>query len=65
MEEIDLYRTGAAMIQQHGENAAIEAAMKSDAMLAKGDVKGAKIWREIVKKIDILQSQKIDGITQH
>ena len=65
MKEIDLYRTAVEMIKQHGENAAIQAALKSDKLLDKGDMEGAKVWREIVKKIDILQAQKTDGITQH
>jgi hypothetical protein len=65
MEDIDLYRTAAEMIKQHRENATIEAAMKSDAMLAKGDMVGAKVWREVAKRITVLQDQKTDGITQH
>jgi hypothetical protein len=65
MQGIDLYRAASEMIKQHGENATIEAAMKSDAMMARGDMKGAKVWREIVKRITILQDQKMDGVTQH
>ena len=65
MQNLDLYRSAAEMLKQHGEDASVQAAMKSDAMLAKGDMEGAKVWREIVKKIDILRTQKPDGITQH
>ena len=65
MQDIDLYRTAALMIKQHGEDATLQAAMKADALMAKGDMKGAKVWQEVVKKIDILQNQKADGITQH
>ena len=65
MEDIDIYRSAAAMIKQHGEDAALQAAMKSDALLKKGDMEGAKVWREIVKKIDFLQAQKPDNVTQH
>ena len=35
--DLDVYRSAHALIQQHGEWAAIEAAMKADAMLDKGD----------------------------
>ncbi|MBI3440907.1 MAG: hypothetical protein HY052_03740 [Proteobacteria bacterium] len=65
MEEIYLYRSAAAMIKQHGENASMEAALKSDAMLKKGDTKGAKVWRDVIKRIDILQARKPDNVTQH
>ena len=33
--EIDIYRSAHALIDQHGEGAAIQAAMKADAMLDK------------------------------
>ncbi len=39
--DLDVYRSAHALIQQHGEAAAIEAAMKADAMLDKGDLEGA------------------------
>jgi hypothetical protein len=48
MEDLDLYRSAAAMIKQHEEDAAMQAAMKSDALLKKGDMAGAKVWREVV-----------------
>lgn len=36
--EIDVCRSAHALIQQHGEGAAIQAAMKANAMLDKGDL---------------------------
>jgi hypothetical protein len=65
MLEIDLYRTAAEMIKIHGEDANLHAAMKSDQLLDAGDTVGAKVWRDIVKRIEILQLQKTDRITQH
>lgn len=65
VDEIDIHRAVAEMIKQHGENATIEAAMKSDRLMARGDMQGAKVWREVVKKIAALQDQKTEGITQH
>ncbi len=41
--EIDVYRSAHALIQQHGEAAAMEAAMKADAMPDKGDLDGAAV----------------------
>lgn len=37
--DLDIYRSAHALIQQHGEAAAIEAAMKADALLDKGDLR--------------------------
>ena len=38
---IDLYRSAISLIDQHGEDAGLEAAMQADAMLDKGDLEGA------------------------
>ncbi|MFP6900793.1 MAG: hypothetical protein VCA36_07595 [Opitutales bacterium] len=35
---LDIYRSAHALIQRHGEGAAIQAAMITDAMLDKGDL---------------------------
>ena len=53
--EIDVYRSAHALIQQHGEGAAIQAAMKTDAMLGKGDLDAAAVWRRIVAAVNELQ----------
>ena len=53
--EIDVYRSAHALIQQHGEAAAIEAAMKADAMLDKGDLDGYAAWRRILRAVEDLQ----------
>ena len=42
---LDVYRSAHALIQRHGEAAAVEAAMKADAMLDEGDLDGAAVWR--------------------
>ena len=45
-EPLDIYLSAHAPIQQHGDAAAIEAAMKADAILDKGDLDGAVFrWR--------------------
>tara|TARA_R110002096_G_scaffold368322_2_gene561546 strand:- start:299 stop:457 length:159 start_codon:yes stop_codon:yes gene_type:complete len=38
--EIDLYRTAALMVEQHGDDAEWEAAKKADAFLDRGDIIG-------------------------
>jgi hypothetical protein len=37
---IDIYRSAAVLIRKHGEDAALEAAQRADAMLEKGDMEG-------------------------
>jgi hypothetical protein len=65
MEDIDLYRTASEMIKHHGDDAALHAALKADALLAKGDMHGAKVWRGVIKKIEILLKQNAEEQTRH
>ena len=62
---MDHYRTASEMIRHHGDEAALQAALKADALLAKGDMQGAKVWRGVVKKIEILLKQSAEGQTRH
>ena len=52
--DLDIYRSAHALIQQHGEAAAVEGAMSADAMLDEGDLDGAAVWRRIVAAINEL-----------
>ena len=42
--EIDVYLSAKLLIDQHGDEAAIQAAIEADAMLDKGDLDGAAVW---------------------
>ncbi len=63
VSEIDIYRSAKLLIDQHGEDAGLEAAMQADAMLEKGDVEGAATWRRIVKAVEELQRQEPGPMT--
>lgn len=52
--KIDVYRTANLFIQQHGEDAAIQAAMKADEMLARGDMDGKAVWMRVIEAIEEL-----------
>jgi hypothetical protein len=38
--DLDIYRSAPVLVKQHGQDAPIEAAMRADAMLEKGDLDG-------------------------
>ncbi len=52
--DLDIYRTANILVKQHGEDAPIEAAMRADAMLEKGDLDGYAVWRRILRAVDEL-----------
>jgi len=58
---IDIYRTANLMIQQHGEEASIQAAMKADEMLAQGNLDGKAVWLGVIKAIEELQASEPEG----
>ncbi len=40
LPDLDIYRSANLLVKQHGKDAPIEAAMRADAMLEKGDLGG-------------------------
>ena len=51
---LDIYRTAKVLVDQHGEDAPIHAAMTADELMAKGDLDGQAIWKLILKAIEEL-----------
>ncbi len=56
--DLDVYRSAKLFIEQHGDEAAIQAAYQADAMLDKGDLDGAAVWRRIVRAVEELQREE-------
>ncbi len=47
--DLDIFRSAQVLVKQHGPDAPIEAAMRADAMLDKGDLDGCAVWKRIIK----------------
>ena len=58
VSDLDIYRSAKLLIDQHGDEAPIFAAMEADAMLDKGNLDGAAVWRRIVKAVEELQRKE-------
>ncbi len=56
--DLDIYRSAHELIEQHGEAADIEAAMKADECLAAGDMEGEAVWLRIGRVIEELLSKE-------
>ncbi len=50
-----IYRSAQVFLKQHGQDAPIEAAMRADAMLDKGDLDGYAGWKRILRAVEELQ----------
>ncbi len=47
--DLDIYRSAQVLVKHHGQDAPIEAAMRADATLEKGDLDGYAVWRRILR----------------
>jgi hypothetical protein len=52
----DIYRAANLLIDRHGEEALVAAAMMIDLMVELGDPEGRQVWRRIKAAIEQLQA---------
>ena len=52
--DLDIYRSAKLLVDQHGDEAPIHAAMRADELLGAGDLDGCAVWKRIVKATEEL-----------
>ncbi len=57
--DLDIYRTANVLIREHGEDAALEAAQRADAMLEKGAIDGQRVWKRVLKAMKEIQREEL------
>ncbi len=64
--DLDIYRSANVLIREHGEDAALEAARRADAMLKRGDMEGAAVWKRVLKAVEEMQrTERREGEAAH
>ncbi len=64
--DLDIYRAANLLVERHGPEATIHAAMNADAMLDRGDLDGQRVRLRIILAIEeLLQRQPKAGEVQH
>ncbi len=53
--DLDIYRTAAVLVKQHGDDAPIHAAMRADALLEAGDLEGVAVWKRVLRAVEEMQ----------
>ncbi len=62
--DLDIYRSTQVLVKRHGQDAPIHATMRADALLDKGDLDGAAVWKRIVKAVEeLLSKERPAGVT--
>jgi len=56
--DLDIYRSARLLVDQHGEDALIFAAMQADKCLEAGDLVGKAVWMGVIRAIKELLDQK-------
>jgi len=56
--DLEIYRSAKLLIDKHGDDAVIHAAMRADAMLDAGDLDGLATWNRILRAIEELRAGK-------
>ena len=56
--EIDIYRSAKLLIDQHGEDAPIFAAMQADKCLEAANLDGKAVWMRVIAAIRELQQRE-------
>ncbi len=51
---LDIYRSAKLLIDQHGDEAPIHAAVRADALLDQGDMDGRAVWLRVLKAVEEL-----------
>ena len=64
VSDLDIYRSANLLIREHGEDAKLEASLKADKFLEKGDMDGVVVWKKIISAIEVLQNEN-NGETIH
>ncbi len=56
--DLDIYRTANLLVKRHSQDAPIQATMRVDAMLDKGDLGGYAVWRRILRAVERFLSKE-------
>ena len=60
-DDIDIFRAAKLYIDRHGDQAVLQAAMRSDDLFDTGDMDGAATWRRIIAAIEVMQATEPNG----
>ena len=56
--DLDIWRSANLLVKRHGPDPPLEAAMRADATLDAGDLKGYAVWKRILRAVEELQGME-------
>ena len=61
LDDIDIFRSAKLLIDRHGEDAPIQAAMRADALMDQGDMDGRAVWLRIKSAVEEMLRTETGG----
>ena len=61
-DDIDIYRAAKVMIDRHGDDAPVHAAVRADAMLDRGDMEARAVWLRIRVAVEEMLRTEAGGV---
>ncbi len=62
--DLDIYRTANVLIREHGQDAPIQATMRADELLDKGDLEGCAVFKRVIKAVEeMLSKERPPGVS--
>ena len=58
LTDLDIYRSAKILVEQHGQDALLEAALKADELRDKGDLDGQAVWLRIAAAVADLSGER-------
>ena len=65
MEEIDIWRSAALLLKQHGKDAELQAERHMRAMITRGDPEGEAVWKPILQATEKLRAMNSPASAVH
>jgi hypothetical protein len=59
ISDLDVYRCAQMVLRQHGDEAALFAAERADALLAAGDMEGQSVWKRVLRAVVELRQRQL------
>lgn len=63
VSDLDIWRSAKLLVDRHGHDAPVQAAMKIDEMLDRGDLYGQAVWKRTKAAVDELLDETPTGPT--
>ena len=64
--DLDIYRSAQVLMEHHGADAPIHAAMRADELLEAGDLDGCAVWKRILRAVEELgRAEPRPGVRVH